>query len=219
MIDIRSLVVVLHQILGAGHQCYKYKSINSSGNFDLYLWILPDASLLMYDFRADVNWSEFSRAKHTFLMCCGISSRMPGWQSGACVPDCELCTHTASRTMTKHKNTTTCTLAMLQAGIRKKQSKEIIKKWELQICSWAWGLNNAFASAAIYCNSLSTKYSVPGCLSFTIAAVARPMAYYTRARSYARGSHCNLHAIFFFFLYNPGRPGGEKDASNVRSIR
>lgn len=32
VIDIRSLVVVFHQILGAGHQCYENESKISSGN-------------------------------------------------------------------------------------------------------------------------------------------------------------------------------------------
>lgn len=78
----------------------------------------------MYDLRAEVNWSEFSRAWHTFLMCCGISSRMPGWQRGACVPGCELCTHTDSKTTAKQEKTTTCTLTMLQAKGEKKEREK-----------------------------------------------------------------------------------------------
>ena len=36
----------------------------------------------MYWFSAELSWLEFSRARQTFLMCVGISSRIPGSQSG-----------------------------------------------------------------------------------------------------------------------------------------
>lgn len=48
-------------------------------NWSLYI---PAASFLMYWFRAELSWFEFSRARQTFLMCCGISSMIPGSQSG-----------------------------------------------------------------------------------------------------------------------------------------
>lgn len=42
----------------------------------------PEASFLMYWLSAELSWLEFSRARQTFLMCVGISSMIPGSQSG-----------------------------------------------------------------------------------------------------------------------------------------
>lgn len=42
--------------------------------------ILPAAWFRMYALSAVDNWFEFSRAVQTRLMCCGISSRIPGSQ-------------------------------------------------------------------------------------------------------------------------------------------
>lgn len=42
----------------------------------------PAASFLIYWLRAVESWFEFSSAKQTFLMCVGMSSMIPGSQSG-----------------------------------------------------------------------------------------------------------------------------------------
>lgn len=63
----------------------RLKNVETIGN---WIWNLPNlhyipaASFLMYWFRAELSWFEFSRARQTFLMCCGISSMIPGSQSG-----------------------------------------------------------------------------------------------------------------------------------------